>query len=201
MTADRTLPDVLDPWRDIIHEAALLLPRLTEAEYADLKASIEARGLLTPLVVWKDQNDEHHLLDGVSRLQILLELDQPVLEDGEWLVPVRFFEEAEGIDPFAPVLELNLARRHLTIEQKREVIAKLVAARPELSSNAIAKIAGISHNTVEAARANRNQSRHPNSQANPTPRAPRGERSAGTRSQTRVAIDQREDGSQHRHTA
>jgi hypothetical protein len=45
----------------------------------------------------------------------------------------------EGGDPYALALSYNVHRRHLTAEQKRDLIAKLLKAKPEASNLAIAK--------------------------------------------------------------
>ena len=51
------------------------------------------------------------------------------------------------------MLALNVHRRHLTAEQKREVIAKLIEAQPEKSDRQIAKQVKRDHKTVGAVRA------------------------------------------------
>src|SRR5262249_48331951 len=50
-------------------------------------------------------------------------------------------------DPVAYVISANIKRRHLTTEQKRELIAKLIKAQPEKSSRQVAKVVGVSHTT------------------------------------------------------
>jgi hypothetical protein len=51
------------------------------------------------------------------------------------------------------VISANIRRRHLTAEQKRELIAKLIKAQPEKSNRAIGKMAKADKNTVAAVRA------------------------------------------------
>jgi ParB-like chromosome segregation protein Spo0J len=144
-----SLPGILDPWREIIHPAALILPRPNDNEYSELKNSIEARGVLTPLATYVDKKGEHWLLDGVSRLQVMVELDKPILDDaGRWAVPTTPYYEEQGADPYEIALSLNVTRRHLTPEQKREVIRQLRQDRPELSDRAVARMAGVSPHTV-----------------------------------------------------
>lgn len=148
------LPDILDDWRDVIHPAALLLPRPTESDYQGLKASIEERGVLQPLATYIDNRGENWIIDGVSRLQIMLELNMEVVdqETNEWSVPTNPYHEKNGDDPYAIALSLNIARRHLTIEQKRQIIRDLHEARPDLSDRALARMAGVSPHTVAAER-------------------------------------------------
>ena len=58
------------------------------------------------------------------------------------------FTTYTGDDPIAYVVSLNLHRRHLTAEQKRELIAKLIKMAPEKSNRQIAKTAKVDHKTV-----------------------------------------------------
>ena len=52
------------------------------------------------------------------------------------------------LDPYAWVVSANIRRRHLTGEQKRDIIAKLLKATPDKSNNAIAKTIGVDDKTV-----------------------------------------------------
>ena len=54
--------------------------------------------------------------------------------------------------PAAYVISANIHRRHLTAQQKRELIAKLVKAQPEKSNRQIAKQAKVDHKTVASVR-------------------------------------------------
>jgi hypothetical protein len=66
----------------------------------------------------------------------------------EW----HFTTRAEPPDPYAYVMSANLHRRHLTTEQKRDLIAKLVKAQPEKSDRQIAKETKTSPTTVGTVR-------------------------------------------------
>jgi hypothetical protein len=55
-------------------------------------------------------------------------------------------------DPYAFVISANIQRRHLTSEQKRELIDKLLKAQPERSDRVTAKLAKTDHKTVAAQR-------------------------------------------------
>jgi hypothetical protein len=57
-------------------------------------------------------------------------------------------------DPAAYIVSANIRRRHLTAEQRREIIAKLLKENPERSDRATAKIAGVHHETVASVREN-----------------------------------------------
>jgi hypothetical protein len=52
----------------------------------------------------------------------------------------------------AYIISKNIHRRHLTAEQRREVIAKVIAAKPEASDRQIAKQVKADHKTVGAIR-------------------------------------------------
>jgi hypothetical protein len=55
-------------------------------------------------------------------------------------------------DAYAFVLSANIHRRHLTAEQRRELIAKLLKAQPEKSDRQIGKIINADNKTVAAVR-------------------------------------------------
>jgi len=57
------------------------------------------------------------------------------------------------VDPWAYVISANLHRRHLTAEQRRELIAKLIKATPEKSDRQIAETVKASPTTVGTVRA------------------------------------------------
>ena len=58
-----------------------------------------------------------------------------------------------NVDPWAYVTSANLHRRHLTAEQRRELIGKLIEAMPEKSNRQIAKLVNASPTTVGTKRA------------------------------------------------
>jgi hypothetical protein len=71
---------------------------------------------------------------------------------GEWTkVPVTHVPDE--VDSFAFVLSADIHRRHLTAEQKHELIAKVIEAQPEKSDRQIAKQVRVDHKTVAAVRA------------------------------------------------
>jgi hypothetical protein len=58
----------------------------------------------------------------------------------------------QGVDPYAYVISANLHRRHLTAEQRREIIAKLLKAKPESSNLQVAKQVKADDKTVAKVR-------------------------------------------------
>lgn len=92
-----------------------LLPRLTDDEFAALKDDILTRGVMVPI-----EKDEHgNILDGYHRAEICAEIgiDPPVL--------IRTGMSHE--EKVQHALSLNLTRRHLSADQRRELVARLRA--------------------------------------------------------------------------
>jgi hypothetical protein len=164
-------------WRDLlpIHPAAELLPRMSRDELIELGNDIKANGLMNPIVIIGELIDrtavanghKFSLLDGISRLDAMEAtgvafkigktgsgLPTLVIE-GEFDrdVPEPVITYASDGDPVHFVLSANLHRRHLTSEQKRELIAKLVKATPGKSNRQIAETVKVDHKTVASVRA------------------------------------------------
>ena len=114
-----------------------VMPKLTAEEYAELKADIEQRGVMVPI----EFDEAGNVLDGYHRLQICEELgikDYPkVIRAG--------MTEAEKL---THARKLNIARRHLTQEQKRGLIREQLKETPEKSDRQIAKDLGVHQSTV-----------------------------------------------------
>jgi hypothetical protein len=108
-------------------------------EFEELVADIKANGLIEDIVLF-----EGMILDGRNRYRACIAADFPpvTLNGDKWIM-----------DPAAYVVSANLRRRHLTQEQKRELIAKLVKAQPEKSNRQIAKVVKVDHKMVGTARA------------------------------------------------
>jgi hypothetical protein len=167
-------------WRDVllVHPAANMFPMMSETELRELGKDIRQHGLREPIVITLDDegtSDDpacYRLLDGRNRLDamelvgIRFELiwgrvkgrrslewwqliqppdDPPLAEDN----PIR---EELG-DSYQFVISANIHRRHLTAEQKRELIGKLLQADPTKSDRAIAKVVKADNKTVASVRA------------------------------------------------
>ena len=117
------------------------MPPLTVEELAQLEASVLANGIQVPVLV-----DEHDVpIDGHNRLALAQKhgLECPrIVREG--------LTEREKIELS---ISLNIDRRHLTREQKRELIATSIAAAPELTDREHARRTGASPTTVGAVRA------------------------------------------------
>ena len=118
-----------------------VMPPLSAEEYAELKADIQARGVMVPI----EYDEAGAVLDGHHRLKACQELGLK-----EWPSVVRL-----GMDEQAKTLhaiKLNCARRHLTTAGKQAAIQKALQAAPEKSDRQLAKAIGVSHHTVKAQR-------------------------------------------------
>lgn len=117
-----------------------VMPPLTAEERAALAADIAERGVLVPIVT-----DQHGtILDGHHRKHIADELGVPYRTD---VVKVTDDDDARSIARM-----YNLARRHLTREQKRQLIAEEIRARPGVSDREIARAMRCDHKTVGSVR-------------------------------------------------
>jgi hypothetical protein len=133
--ADTTQADIK------FHPLANLFPLMEGAEFDALVADIKAHGLHEVIVLYEEK-----ILDGRNRYRACVAAGVPV-ELGR----VQFYGDT---DPVAYVISKNIHRRHLTAEQKRELIAGLIKATPQKSDLQIAKTAKVGHPTVARVRAN-----------------------------------------------
>ena len=164
-------------WRETlpIHPAAELLPRMTKEELLELGNDIKTNGMISPIVLCGELIDDaavhkefkYSLLDGISRLDAMDAVGtkfkipvgnskRPTIEiegDFDRNIPEPVITHGSEVDPYAFVLSANLRRRHLTAEQKRELVAKLLKATPEKSNRQIAEAVNVDHKTVASVRA------------------------------------------------
>lgn len=117
------------------------LPRLSDDEYTALEKSILENGVQVPIVV--DEN--RAVIDGHHRKEIA---DRHGLD-----CPRRFVYDRSDEQKRTLALSLNLDRRHLTREQKRDLVQKSLKADPHLSDRQHAERTAVAHTTVSRARA------------------------------------------------
>jgi hypothetical protein len=159
-------------WRDLlkVHPAADLFPLMSKTDLAGFAALVEdikKNGLQAPIILWAPAAKKpKQLLDGRNRLDVLniLEILRQIdVETARDFVPSPkmltnnlrvmepggpVFEILYGGDPYTIALSLNVHRRHLNAEHKRELIAKVLKAKPEQSNRTIAKQVKADHKTV-----------------------------------------------------
>lgn len=144
------------PWRDVlpVHPAAELFPRPSPEELQQLADDIKANGLQQKVVLYDpgDDADPLMLLDGVTRLDACELADIPVIIDGALNPKLLGGIIFDDVDPVAYVISANIHRRHLTIEQRKDLAAELLKANPEKSDRSVAKVVKLDHKTVAAVR-------------------------------------------------
>jgi ClpX C4-type zinc finger len=163
-------------WRDAlpIHRACAMFDPLPPDELHTLSEDIKKNGLRIAVTVWKKQKhfppellDGRNRLDGIEAAGLTIWVENRGTEsdpairlsmrqsskDMWWPIEVIETRGDQGIDPYAYVLSANIHRRHLSVEQKRELIGKLIKAQPEKSDRQIAKRVKASHHTVGDVRA------------------------------------------------
>ena len=114
-----------------------VMPDMAQDEYNALKEDIAERGVMVPIEFDEDGN----VLDGHRRLKICAELG---IDDYPKIVRSGMSEA----EKWTHARKLNMARRHLTREQRREMIRGQIKDTPELSDRHIAKMLGVSNSTV-----------------------------------------------------
>jgi hypothetical protein len=152
-------------WRDDlkIHPAADLFPLLSPDELRKLGEDIIKNGLASPIVLWSNGKSPALLLDGRNRLDAIeiatggpVIIGAPSLTAGkDFLARDRVIVLEKWVDPYAYVISANIHRRHLTAEQKRELIGKVLRADPSKSDREIGRIVKADNKTVASVRAER----------------------------------------------
>lgn len=130
--------------KKIHYEPVLELPPLSYEDFSALRDSIGVNGVLVPIVV--DSNGPiRQIIDGNYRKRIAEELGYDCPE----IVQEGLTEEEKRTMARA----LNLARRHLTPDQKRKLVAQQLQETPERSNRWVGKQMGVHHATVASVRA------------------------------------------------
>lgn len=116
-----------------------VMPPLTSEERAELEESIKLNGVQVPILVAADGTivDGHHR-DEIARKHNL-HCPRTVSDKSE--------SELRGL-----AFSLNLHRRHLTREQRRQIVAESIKADPQMSDREHGRRAGVSKNTAAAVR-------------------------------------------------
>jgi hypothetical protein len=166
-------------WRDLypVHPAADVFPLMSEDELCELGKDIKQNGLRAPIALWCDGEMPFdrkptseirgtvYVLDGRNRLDAMEKVGLKRFcnrvgamhsegRGGARTEPDKPYVVVYDAttDPFTLGASLNVHRRHLTREQKRDVIAALLKLAPERSDRQVAKDVGADHKTVGAVR-------------------------------------------------
>ncbi len=164
----------MSSWRDhvTIHPAAELFPLMSDAELLELGEDIKQNGLTSPIAIMVE-NGNAVLVDGRNRLDAIervvglrvyfelwdrWQLSTYELINGEWVTSTILDQRIRATltvidgDPVKYIASVNIHRRHLTAETKRELIAKLLKEHPERSDRATADLVQVDGKTVAAVR-------------------------------------------------
>src|SRR5262249_6243246 len=114
------------------HPLSETFPLLEGEDFKALKHDIRDNGQCEPIVLYEDK-----ILDGRNRYIACIDLG---------LEPET--KPYTGSDALGFVISMNIHRRHLTAEKKREIVAELLKTNPQLSDRAIAAQAKVSPGTV-----------------------------------------------------
>jgi hypothetical protein len=120
------------------HPLSKLFPPISEEDFGKLAADIKLHGLRQHIVLYQGK-----ILDGNNRYRACS------------LAGIKpTFADFTGIDADARnyVISVNIHRRHLSPDQRREIIAALLKDNPGQSSRMVAAQTNTSHHTVEAVR-------------------------------------------------
>ena len=119
-----------------VHELCRMFPPLEGEEFDALIEDIRRHGQREAGTMF-----ECKILDGLHRYRACQVLRIPFL--------ARVYD---GDDPLAFVISANIRRRHLTREQKCELIERLLSVDPARSDRSIARNVGVNNKTVAAVR-------------------------------------------------
>jgi len=140
------------------HPLADIFPLLEGAEFDELVADIKANGLREKIDLYQGK-----IVDGRNRYRALRQLGIDPSAD-----PKKYFRKAiyahtiggeiaaheqdnnERVKAY--IISKNIRRRHLTAEQKRDLIAKLIKVAPQKSNLFFAKQTGVDDKTVAKVR-------------------------------------------------
>jgi hypothetical protein len=138
-SSTRTKPTTASGCRSTlpIHPAAELFPRMSPDELRALGEDIKKNGLHVPVALWAG-----HIEGGDRKLYVI---DRVNRRDAMEMVGITS-DKMKGFqtmkpepDPYAFAISMNIERRHLDAEQKRDLIAKIIKTKPESSNRQIAK--------------------------------------------------------------
>jgi ParB-like chromosome segregation protein Spo0J len=138
------------------HPLADIFPLMQGEEFDALVADINANGLRERIDKYRGK-----IVDGRNRYRALLQLGiDPSADEKKYFRNVIYrhpmgggFAPCDDASVLAYVVSKNIHRRHLTADQKRDLIAKLIKAEPTKSNRQIGKQVVASHPHVAKVRA------------------------------------------------
>lgn len=118
---------------------------LSDEEYEDLKFSIEQYGVKAPIVISAPAEGNWRLLDGKHRWTASEEL-------GKTEIPAVFLDDLSEQEEHDLAIMLNVARRHLTADKKRDIVRSELKRDWNRSDRWIGRVSGVDGKTVAAIR-------------------------------------------------
>jgi DNA modification methylase len=138
------MPTTTKKTRKARYEPVLKLPPLPYDQFLALRDNIAVNGVLVPILVDSNGN-KRRIIDGNYRKAIADELGYDCPE----IVQAGLTEDEKRTLARA----LNLARRHLTQEQNRQLVSDQLRETPDRSNRWVGKQLGVHHATVAVVRA------------------------------------------------
>jgi ParB-like chromosome segregation protein Spo0J len=126
-----------------------ITPEMTSAEYASLKESLRRQGLHQGAKTIFDHTGK--AVDGYHRFRAALENRKEGVDVD--LPEVSFVRFSSKQEEELYVVTMNLTRRHLTVQQRKQQAEALLRAGHHGTDNWIAELCGITGETVTAVRA------------------------------------------------
>jgi len=122
-------------------------------EFAELVKDIKHNGLLSA-IVYTGSSIDGEILDGWHRYRACIAAGvKPRFEPFDFVIEPAVEEAKRTMTQAEYVCAQNAHRRHLTQTQKREIVAALLKAEPEMSNRTIGSMAKVDDKTVGVVRA------------------------------------------------
>ena len=103
-----------------VHPAADVFPMMSDDELAELGKDIKKNGQTIPVLLWRSAKIEPVLIDGRNRLEAMeragIDLDDVLIETFTCK------------DPVTHIITLNIRRRHLTPQERADLIVAAIKA-------------------------------------------------------------------------
>jgi hypothetical protein len=132
---DIVVPTAADQDLDLpFHPDANVFDLMKGAEFDELVADVKQHGLREPIVTFEEK-----VIDGRNRARACAKAG---------VKPHYRPFQGEAKDVVAFIISANIHRRHLTPEDKRDLLGKLIKLHPEKTVREIAKIAKVGKSTV-----------------------------------------------------
>jgi hypothetical protein len=161
-------------WRNSIpiHSAADLFPLLGKDDLVALGNDIKVNGLASPVAIQIDKNkpvlvDGRNRLDAMEIVGLRVRLERGTAGGYKLLAEEQLDDKWVGLaltrqigatvmivtgNPVEYITSANIHRRHLTLTQKKEIVAALLKENPERSDRATGGLAKVDGKTVAAVR-------------------------------------------------